>query len=90
MRRAYRLSSAARAALAKKPALLETILTGGDDYEVLTTVPARKVAAFRQAAGAAGVAVAEIGTIAAGKAAPRFLGANGKPLRFAHPSFSHF
>lgn len=84
------LSAAARAALAKKPALLETILTGGDDYEVLATVPAAKVAAFQQAASDAGVAVAEIGTIAAGKATPRFFGADGKPLRFAQPSFSHF
>ena len=31
------LSEAARAALAAEPALIETILTGGDDYEVLAT-----------------------------------------------------
>ena len=61
------LSDAARAALARKPALIETILTGGDDYEVLATVPARKVAALAPAASAAGVAVTEIGTVTAGK-----------------------
>ena len=36
------LSRAARTALAAEPALIETILTGGDDYEVLASVPARK------------------------------------------------
>ncbi len=33
------LSRAARTALAAEPALIETILTGGDDYEVLAAVP---------------------------------------------------
>ncbi len=84
------LSPAARSALASEPALIEPILTGGDDYEVLATVPARKVAAFRKASAAAGVAVTEIGTIAAGKTAPRFLDRNSEPLAFARASFSHF
>src|SRR5262249_28663334 len=55
------LSDAARKALAKEPALIQTILSGGDDYEVLATVPAGKVAALQQQAAAAGVAVTEIG-----------------------------
>jgi thiamine-monophosphate kinase len=84
------LSDAARAALAKKPALIETILTGGDDYEVLATVPARKVAALRRRASAAGVAVTEIGTVAAGRGTARFVGRDGKRLVFAQASFSHF
>jgi thiamine-monophosphate kinase len=84
------LSAAARAALARKPALIETILTGGDDYEVLATVPARKVAALRRQASAAGVPVTEIGTVTAGKGTARFLGRDGERLVFAHPSFSHF
>ena len=37
------LSDAARQALAAEPALIETILTGGDDYEVLCTVAADKL-----------------------------------------------
>lgn len=84
------LSAAARAALRSKSALIETILTGGDDYEVLAAVPARKLAAFRKAATAARVAVTEIGKIAAGKGAPRFLGRDGARLSFAHASYSHF
>jgi thiamine-monophosphate kinase len=84
------LSRAAQTALTNAPALLETILTGGDDYQVLATMPARKVAAFRKAASAAGVAVTDIGAIAAGRGAPRFLGRDGRPLVFARASFSHF
>jgi thiamine-monophosphate kinase len=84
------LSPAARKALETEPVLIEPILTGGDDYEVLLTMPARRVASFRKAASAAGVAVTEIGTVVKGNAAPRFLDRNGKPLKFARPSFSHF
>src|SRR6267154_4837573 len=41
------LSDAARAALARDPALIETIVSGGDDYDVLATVPANEVEALR-------------------------------------------
>jgi thiamine-monophosphate kinase len=83
------LSDAARAVLAAEPAMLETALTGGDDYEIVCTVPAAKVESFRAAAQAAQVAVSEIGEIKAGEGA-RFLGAGGKPLIFKRASFSHF
>jgi thiamine-monophosphate kinase len=83
------LSDAARAALAKEPALIETIVTGGDDYEVLACVPAQKVEALRREASAAGVALTEIGTVGAGEGA-RLLDAKGKALTLAHASFSHF
>jgi thiamine-monophosphate kinase len=84
------LSRAARTALAAEPALIETILTGGDDYEVLAGVPARKVAALRKAAKAAGVAVTEIGRFSAGTGKARFVDAQGRALAFARPSYSHF
>jgi thiamine-monophosphate kinase len=84
------LSASARAVLAKEPALIETILTGGDDYEVVACVPAGKVETFRQQASAAGVAVTEIGTVTAGQGEARFLDSNGRPLVFRRPSFSHF
>ena len=82
------LSDAARAALAADPALLETALTGGDDYEIVLTLPPQRLEAFRAAAQKADVAVTEIGRIVAGQGA-RFV-RDGKPLRFARPSFSHF
>jgi thiamine-monophosphate kinase len=84
------LSNGARAALAREPALIETILTGGDDYEVVACVPAGKVEALRQQASAAGVAVTEIGAVTAGQGTARFLGPDGRPLVFRQPSFSHF
>ena len=82
------LSDAVRAALAADPATIETVLTGGDDYEIVLTLAADKIAAFRAAAHAAGVAVTEIGRIAAGEGA-RFV-RDGKTLTFARPSYSHF
>jgi thiamine-monophosphate kinase len=84
------LSDAARIAVAKEPALIETVVAGGDDYEVLACVPAQKVEALRRQASAAGVAVTEIGTVMAGEGEARFLGADGKPLVLAQTSYSHF
>jgi thiamine-monophosphate kinase len=82
------LSDAARAAIAAEPALLETALTGGDDYEIVLTLAPKKLAAFRAAAKAAGVATAEIGRVQAGDGA-RFL-QDGKALAFTRASYSHF
>ena len=82
------LSDAARAALAADPAVIETILTGGDDYEIVLTIAANKLGAMRAAADKAGIAVTEIGRVRAGQGA-RFL-RDGKALSFARPSYSHF
>jgi thiamine-monophosphate kinase len=84
------LSDAARIAVAQEPALIETVITGGDDYEVLACVPAEKVEALRQQASAVGVAVTEIGTVIAGEGEARFLRRDGKPLVLAQTSYSHF
>ena len=40
------LSDAARAAVAADPALIETVLTGGDDYEIVLTLAPEKLGAF--------------------------------------------
>jgi thiamine-monophosphate kinase len=83
------LSNAAKAVLDADPAAIETILTGGDDYEVVCTIAPERVSSFRAAADAAGVAIAEIGRIVEGEGAT-FIGADGKALSFARASFSHF
>ena len=44
------LSKAAQAVLAADPEAIETMLTGGDDFEVVATVPPRKLEAFLAAA----------------------------------------
>jgi thiamine-monophosphate kinase len=83
------LSDAAKAVIAAEPAVLETALTSGDDYEIICTVPPAKAESFRSAAQSARVAVAEIGEIKAGEGV-RFLDAAGQALAFKHASFSHF
>ncbi len=82
------LSEAARAALARDPSLIETLLTGGDDYEIVATLAPGHLAPFAAAASGAGVAVAAIGQVVTGRGA-RFL-SDGKALRFAQPAFTHF
>jgi len=65
------------------------VLTGGDDFEVVATVPPRKLKPFLAAARRAGVPATAIGRITAGMGA-KFLGPDNRPLRFARTSFSHF
>ncbi len=86
---ACRLSEAARALIAAEPGLREPALTGGDDYEIVCTVPPDKAESFKAAAKAADVAVSDIGEIAAGEGT-RFIGSDGEPLAFHRASFSHF
>jgi thiamine-monophosphate kinase len=83
------LSEAAQTAIAVEPAMLEVALTGGDDYEIVCTVPAAKADSFRGAAKAAAVAVTEIGDIKAGEGV-RFVDSAGQPLAFKRTAFSHF
>ena len=83
------LSEAARAVIAANPDAVESVLTGGDDYEIICTVPPAKAGSFQAAAGAANVAVSEIGEIKAGEGT-RFIAADGRALAFKRASFSHF
>jgi thiamine-monophosphate kinase len=83
------LSKAARAVLAADQSAIETILTGGDDFEVVATIPPRKLKSFVAAAKRSGVRVTEIGVVTAGSGA-RFFGPDKRQLRFARVSFSHF
>jgi thiamine-monophosphate kinase len=83
------LSKAALAVLVADPRATETMLTGGDDFEVVATVPPRKLKSFLAAARRAGVPATGIGRVTAGRGT-RFLGPDGRPLRFARTSFSHF
>jgi thiamine-monophosphate kinase len=84
------LSVAASGLLARGVIGLESLISGGDDYEILCTAPQADVAAFMQEAARAGVAVAEIGTVTAQNEPPRFLDARGNPMRLRRLSYSHF
>jgi len=70
-------------------AALDLVLTGGDDYEIICTVPSGKAESFRAASKTAGVVVTEIGEIKKGEGA-RFIDPAGKAVVFTRPSFSHF
>jgi thiamine-monophosphate kinase len=84
------LSAAAATLLARGTVSIETIVSGGDDYEILCAIPENSFEAFVQAAGLAGVAVTAIGTIIAGSSAPSFLDAQGREIPLARLSYSHF
>jgi thiamine-monophosphate kinase len=70
--------------------VLELAVSGGDDYEILCTVPENRIEAFAEAAGLAGVAVTSIGTVIAGASPPRFIDGQGTELALPRLSYSHF
>lgn len=82
------LSDAARAVLSADAKMIERIITGGDDYEIVLTLPAAEFDAFRRTAENAGVLVTRIGQVMSGEGA-RFL-KEGNALSFTRPSYTHF
>jgi thiamine-monophosphate kinase len=80
------LSAPAQAALAADSTLLDPLLTGGDDYEILCAVPRERAAAFEALAREAGVAVTRIGVAATTEV---FRSPDGTVRRFDHDRFSH-
>jgi len=84
------LSPAAARALAADPALIEPILTGGEDYEILGAMAPDCIDEFRAVAQQHGVAVTDIGRMVEGDGPPDFLDRAGRALSFARPAYSHF
>ncbi|MCA6120699.1 thiamine-phosphate kinase [Bradyrhizobium sp. WSM 1704] len=83
-------SPAAATLLARGTVGIEALVAGGDDYEILCTVPAARADAFAEAAQGAGVVVTAIGQIVTGGALPRFLDGQGGELALKRLSYSHF
>ena len=83
------LSAPAAGLVARGVVGIETLLSGGDDYEILCAVPETQSDAFIRAGQAAGVAITPIGTIQAGHDACRFVD-QGRELVLRRLSFSHF
>jgi thiamine-monophosphate kinase len=85
------LSDAVRRLVAAEPARLNDVLSGGDDYEILLAAAPEAVARLRKAAGAAGIALTEIGRILgvseSGEA--RFVDAGGIPVALAKAGWTH-
>ena len=84
------VSSAAAMVLARGAADIEAMISGGDDYEILCTVPKSRCDAFAAEARKVGVAVAEIGVTVAGSDRPRFVDGQGNEVALKRWSFSHF
>lgn len=84
------LSAAAAGLIVRNVVCVETLLAGGDDYEVLCTVPPAQSEALIAAGRTAGLAVTAIGTIVAGQERPRFLDGLGRELALERLSYSHF
>lgn len=74
---------------AERPLALACLLAGGDDYELCFCAPPAARAAVAQAAAAALVQVARIGTITAGRALV-VVDERGVPLSVLPAAFDHF
>jgi len=82
------LSEAAGKAVASTPGLRETVLTGGDDYELLFTVPEDAGSAVAALSATLGLPMTEIGFIEAGSGV-RVLDGQGQPMVFAATGYTH-
>jgi len=83
-------SAPAKALLNSGVVDLEALIAGGDDYEILCTIPENHMPAFAQAAQQTGVPVTVIGTIVAGASSPRFVDRAGRDIVLKRLSYSHF
>lgn len=83
------LSDAAEAALDRKPDLLKSILTGGDDYELAFTAPVSARDQITAAAKSSGVPVTRIGSMIEGSGI-HVIGPGGAGLDLSIGGFRHF
>lgn len=83
------LSEAARTAVERLPALLETVLAGGDDYQVLGAVEADRADDLVAEAAHCGVAVTPIGRLTAGSGLS-ILGPHGQSFVLRRAGWDHF
>lgn len=82
------LSDTAAALLAAGTTNWETLLAGGDDYELAFTAPAEAAGRLARLAGATAVPIAEIGEVAVGEGV-RFVRADGTALDIGRTGWAH-
>ncbi|OJX81027.1 thiamine-phosphate kinase [Magnetospirillum sp. 64-120] len=83
------LSDAARHLLADDPGLLSNLLSGGDDYEIVFTVPPEHADKIARLADDAGTSVAAIGRMCS-QAGVVVQDGQGRPLDLALTGWRHF
>ena len=84
------LSAAAALWLAEEPERLGEVITGGDDYEILMTVPEKATNSFEQDCRAAGLKITCIGRISSQRDGVKVAGKDAQPLYLERQSYEHF
>jgi thiamine-monophosphate kinase len=84
------LSRPAMLALQRAPHLLESVVAGGDDYELLFAASPSKRRAILRAAAATKTRATLIGRFSAKPGGVRFIDASGAERSFARAGFTHF
>ena len=83
------LSPSARKAVESDPRLLEVLLTGGDDYEIVASVPEASASSFETEIRTKNEIVTQIGHIEAWDGT-RVLGEGGRTVKLSYKGFAHF
>ncbi len=84
------LAAAVDKALAREPRLLHELITAGDDYEIVATVPEASAAAFEAEALKQEVRVTAIGKIVVENPEVAVIDGKGRPLKLPHKGYAHF
>ncbi len=83
------LSPSARKAVESDPKLLEALLTGGDDYEIVASVPEASASSFEAEIRTKDEIVTQIGHIEA-RDGTRVLGEGGRTIKLSDRGFAYF
>jgi thiamine-monophosphate kinase len=83
------LSPTANAAMQQNPRLLQRVVAGGDDYELLFTAPKAETTVLASLAAQTQIAITCIGDVVAGDT-PMLVDAHGAALDFPTPGYQHF
>ncbi len=84
------ISSPARKLIQIIPEQLETVLTGGDDYELLFSVPEKQIIEFKAAIHLLPVSIEKIGVVKDAKDGIGLYDDDGSQLSFESSSYNHF
>ena len=88
--KAVPLSDAVQEAVALESKLLETVISGGDDYEILFSIEPDKIDAVRNAAKKCGVEITCIGELVEGDGSVSVIDETGKQVHLTASGFNHF
>lgn len=83
------LSAAAVAVIAQDAGMLETAMTGGDDYEILAAIPPDAADAFERGASAANIRATRIGTLRKGTGDLSIIGPDGGKVNYKSLGYDH-